>query len=96
MHSEDVDYPTLAKDLHSLLNQVAPALPADRVRSIRELIVIGGEYGVALEILCDNIMDFDIKLTQATHERIRLMATRLKIPESYWRMPDVPSGDDGA
>ena len=58
-------------------------LPADRVECMFELCD-AREPGVAMEILCDNIADFDIAVSTEDLNRIASVGTDLQIKSSYW------------
>ena len=73
----------------ALIDQTGPRLTsradylAVRVESIRG-IVDAGECGLALEILCSNLYEFDVPLRDDEINEIESLAAVLGLPEHDW------------
>jgi hypothetical protein len=48
-------------------------------------LVHAGEYGVAIEYLCTQLVEHDIVISVVLKESIAAIAERLTICDSYWR-----------
>jgi hypothetical protein len=67
-----------------LLESLQGKLPSDEFEDIRELIA-AGEWGVALENLCQQLYEHDILVDAATLERIRNLAQHMHLPPKTWQ-----------
>jgi len=55
----------------------------ERVRSMREMAE-AGEWGIALECLCDNLHDFGVRLDEAEIAEIATLARQMGIADARW------------
>jgi hypothetical protein len=63
--------------------------PADEVDKVDRLIQ-AGELSVALENLCTQLYEFDIKVPTELLTLIAQLGRELKVDESYWSVLDQP------
>jgi hypothetical protein len=69
--------------LNAIGNDLASSLPSLVLESYRELIDVG-ELKVALENLCTNLDDLEVKLSTEKVGAIRRACERLGLSTQYW------------
>ena len=67
--------------LLAVLNQIGDGFPSSTIKLVSEL-VDHNEAGVALETLCSQILEYDIKLPEEYKTRLKSAAYTLAIPLS--------------
>jgi hypothetical protein len=66
-------------------------VPDDRLEADADL-ACNGEWGVALEVLCEQLLDAGVVLDDVTRRRIEELGTALQLRSGYWeRLPRSPS-----
>jgi hypothetical protein len=73
----------LERLLLDAIGQFAEHFPQGRAESMCAL-VNAGECGVALEILCDNLFDYDVIPDEAMFDRLAAIGTAMGIASRYW------------
>jgi len=76
-------------DLELLLINIGSALPSDEIADMLNM-TRAGEPGVALENLCEQIVEYEITVDAAVLEKIILLANQMGFDPSYWRDINVP------
>jgi len=74
-------------ELLKAVQECAPTFPMDDPASL----VLVGEVAVALEILCDNLYELDVQLSDAVMSRLVITCQEWAVPENYWRRHDIRS-----
>jgi hypothetical protein len=69
--------------LQDLFDEVSNRLVAERAEQIQELLDVG-EEGVALEILVDDVIDFDLVVTQEFKDSARGFAEAMELAGNRW------------
>ncbi|MBX9652684.1 MafI family immunity protein [bacterium] len=58
-------------------------LPYEHIEGMRDFLK-HGEYGIAFEILCENLFEYDVSVDQKYIELIDQLGTTMGIDPSYW------------
>jgi hypothetical protein len=69
--------------LYELLNEKANQLPIEDARTISELIDYD-EWGVAYEMLCTQLCEYDIPITLEYYGKMKKIANIMEIDSAYW------------
>lgn len=69
--------------LFELLNETTKTLPSNDVRNITEFIE-NGEWGLAYEILCIQLYEYDIQISRGFYEKISSLGKSIGIQSSIW------------
>lgn len=85
MNPEDILYRERTERLRIVLNR-SVELDPDRAAFVRELLDVG-ELGLALEVLCENLDEFDIPVSAGDRELINVVASGIGL-EKYARYLD--------
>lgn len=54
-----------------------------RIISVEDLLK-ANEYGIAFEILCENLYEFSCPISKITHEKIEAIGVELKADKNLW------------
>ena len=76
-----MDRGAVADQLRSAL-EAAADLPDADLDSIRELID-AGELGIALEVLCTQIYEYDVEVNGPQRSRLEALGEALSVPVAY-------------
>lgn len=74
--------------LLEIVHDVESILPSKDVNLVRELVV-HHEGGIALEILCDQLYEYELKIPKMTHAKIQTVSRIMGVEESYYRDLEV-------
>lgn len=74
---------SLNSKIAALLDDLAPRLSDEEVDEIRELLD-NDEEDAALESLCEEIYENDVRITSDTYESIAEIGEELEMDESVW------------
>jgi hypothetical protein len=72
----------LVDQTEARLNDGRDFMP-ERVHSMREMAE-AGEWGIALECLCDNLHDFGVRLTTHEISEVEALARHMGMPDERW------------
>jgi hypothetical protein len=61
------------------------AIPNGRIDDT-ESLARAGEWGIAIENLCEQLYDAEVNVPADIVEEIRELATAMRLKERYWRM----------
>lgn len=75
---------SLRDQLLEIVKAFESVLPSERAATIRGL-VRSGEEGVALEVLCDNLAESDVAVSQALLDKIVAVGSALGLGPSVWQ-----------
>ncbi len=70
-------------DILFVLSSVADQLPANDVQSIRELVQ-SRELGISFENLCNQIYEYDIKISKGVFDKISSLGNAMNLDQSAW------------
>jgi hypothetical protein len=69
--------------LHSLIDDIHILLPQTDVKDALEMITYN-EYGIAFEIICNQLFEHNIKITSEIYEKIIIIGKLMKMNETSW------------
>jgi hypothetical protein len=69
--------------LSTLADMLSGRLPDNNIADARELIA-HGEYGVALDLLCTQVYEYEIPVSSEAYKLIEACGTRMQMEESSW------------
>lgn len=84
----EVDMNELEYQIADVLEGLAPQMSPRDVTNVRDLLS-AGEAGVALEVLCTQLYEFDVPVTLNDLRRIRQLTEVMVLPAHLWRDLDV-------
>lgn len=70
--------------LHELVNETKEKLPQYDIENILEFIDCD-EWGLAYEILCSQIYEYEVSITREFYERIRFLGKKKHINPDVWQ-----------
>lgn len=70
-------------DLGALVNLFTESLPAENIADARDLID-HGEYGVALELVCTQLYEYDVPVPTETYRLIEQCGRIMQMNEASW------------
>lgn len=73
----------MPRELECLFHQVMKDLPEGTVDFVKELIT-QGEWGIALEVICDELHEFDVPITQECYRLAEVAAEKMQMPSTVW------------
>lgn len=65
-----------------------PMLKAEDVENAMELIA-HGEFGVALELICDQLHEYEVEVPEDLLREIEIAGVKMEISESLWEWMKV-------
>ena len=71
------------KEVRQMVEAVRCLLPDHNIRDAIELLDYR-EWGEALVLICTQLYEFDVTITDAHYERIQSAAERMELKESEW------------
>ena len=74
---------TLATELRAIVTAFSEHLPQANIGAAEDLIS-HGEYGVALELICTEVYEYDVPVTADTFRTIEQCGQRMQLDESSW------------
>lgn len=74
-----------------IIDLSTPLLPASDISNARELVV-QNEYGVALELICTQLDEYEKQIDPKLYKKIKSACSEMSLPNSYWKPldPDRP------
>jgi len=79
------NYKKLEKNLLDLLFSLQATIPKGIYIEAREYIEDHGEYGIALELLCDVLCEENISIKPSVLERIKSISDTMKLDSDIWK-----------
>jgi hypothetical protein len=70
--------------MEAVIACLAPHLPTDDITEA-SMYVEAGEFGVAFEYLCNQLIEWDTSLPQTTLSRLYALGEKMKIDPTLWR-----------
>ena len=81
------DWAHIRSELEVVLANVAGDLPAQHQENVASLID-AGEFGVAFEILCTQLFEYDVTPQPDDRARLAAVGRRLELEPSVWEVLD--------
>ncbi len=78
----------LIAGIREVLNLVGTALPDQNVADAIDLLD-HNEWGEALSLICTQLFEYDIRISDATYSRIARLAEEMKLPKGEWAFVDT-------
>lgn len=69
--------------LINLARETHQSLPNDTAATVIELAQ-AGEWGIALEILCEQLFEYDISISRAARDRIAALGGQMGLDSTLW------------
>jgi hypothetical protein len=79
-----MQFDEIENKLMCLLNSLKESFPQRIVDNIYELLT-AGEYGVALENICSNLLEYDVSVNKSILNEIALIGNILEISSTNWK-----------
>ncbi len=80
-----MDFHSIERKLSELLHEIEDVLPSSDIENSRELIS-HAEFGVAFELVCDQLYENDITLNESTFLLLNEIGISLDIPSARWEI----------
>jgi hypothetical protein len=77
----------IEQQFRELLDSVAASLPVEQARWVQEFIDVG-EYGLALEELCEALAMEGTSIPMPVYSHIRRVADKMGMPSGLWERLD--------
>ena len=71
--------------LLEVLDLLKGKLPKEDKMQAREEIA-AGEYGLAFEIICQQLFEYEVRISMADYQRLEAMGRRMELSEDAWVM----------
>ena len=75
------NFDTIEEKLNLLIKQLKPSLPEVTVIDAQDFVE-HGEYGVALELICQQLFEFDCMISRELYNQIAEVASLMQMPSS--------------
>lgn len=73
------------RDVKTLLDMVQTRLPVETVRLVSELL-LHGEWGVALEVICDQLYEYNITISMEEYLQAELAARGMNMSNRTYEL----------
>ncbi len=74
---------TIEKHLRILMTQVAPGLTDEDINNA-SCFIDHNEFGVAFEVICDQLGEYDYQISEESLDLIRHLAELMNLDERTW------------
>ncbi len=71
-------------ELSLVLDSLKDKLPNADFERMHELIQVR-EWGVCFQNLCDQLYEYDVRISSETYKRIEAIGNRMELPASNWK-----------
>jgi len=83
--NEQANSPKILSDILVILRTVENSLPKENVRDASELLE-HDEWGVAFSLICTQIYEYDVPISEATFSLIESVGQQMRLPPKEWTM----------
>lgn len=78
-----MDFSEIKVDLEKLAEKLAGLLSVNDIKNFRELIE-HAEYGVALELICTQLCEYEITVSNEVLNLVKKIGLAMSLPEETW------------